>query len=136
MTILGIISKALPELTGYFKGDIAKIRVPRYTLSADILHWQDLRSQINPVTGKINSYRDIRKIVIAEGGKPPSLGGLRNYLGSGGEFRTDLAKAEWKEWFHEFGRLSEAYKDEVRGMTTKEEWEDFRNAYNEFFGYT
>lgn len=135
MSILGIVKRLFPDTSGYFISDVAGLKTPRYMLSGDILHWQDLRTQINPNTGKINSYRDIRKIVVAEGGKPPSLGSLRNYLGSGGEFRTDIAKTEWKDWFERFGRLTEWYKEEIEGTTTPEEWEDFRLTYTEFFGY-
>ena len=135
MTILDLIKGIFPTMSTYVLEDLAKIRQPRYMMSGDILHWIDLRKQINAVTGRINSYRDIRKICRIEGAAVPSLGTLRNYLGEGGQTRVNIAKAEWRVWFEDFGSVTQWYEDEIKGLTTKEEWAAFREKYRVFMGY-
>lgn len=135
MSIISLIQKTFPNMSTYALEDIAKLREPRFLMSGDILHWVDLRGQINAKTGRINSYRDIRKITAAEGGKVPSLGTLRNYLGEGGEIRVEIAKAEWRGWFEDFGRVTQWYKEEMEGLTTPAQWKEFRVEYALFMGY-
>lgn len=135
MGIINLIKGIFPDMSAYVLEDLAKLREPRFLMSGDILHWNDLRGQINAITGRINSYRDIRKICAAEGATVPSLGTLRNYLGEGGGQRIEIAKAEWKVWFEEFGEVTQWYDDEIKGLTTKEEWVVFREKYRVFMGY-
>ena len=135
MSIISIVKNIIPNASKYFLEDIGKLTEPRYMYSKDILNWVELRKQINPNTGKINSYRDIQKICKAIDRTIPSLGTLRNYLGSGGISRIGRAKAEWLAWFEDFGRISNYYRKEHEGLTTREDWEDFRTEYNAFFGF-
>lgn len=114
---------------------ISGIKEPRYMLAGDIGHWETLRGQINAKTGRINSYRDIRKIVASEGRTVPSLGTLRNYLGEGGITRKGRAQAEWKVWFEEFGTITEFFKDELDYLSDVKQWEEFREVYTLFMGY-
>ena len=136
--MLGIIERiiqAIPNLEPYFIKDIQSIKLPRFMVAEDIDHWSALYKQINPNTGRTNSYRDIRKICAAENRKVPALGTLRNYLGSGGVARRGEAVAEWRAWFEEFGRFSGYYEEEFKTWTTKEEWLAFREVYRSFMGY-
>lgn len=135
MGIIAIIKNAFPNMSTYVLEDLQKLHQPRFMLAGDIGHWVDLRGQINAATGRINSYRDIRKICAAEKGTVPSLGTLRNYLGEGGAARQGEAKGEWHSWFEDFGRITGYYKDEIAGLTTPDEWEEFRNEYTIFMGY-
>jgi hypothetical protein len=135
MGIMFLIRKMFPDMSTYVLEDLQKIKQPRFMLAGDIGHWVDLRGQVNAVTGKINSYRDIRKICEAEGRTVPSLGSLRNYLGEGGVARQAEAKSEWLSWFEDFGRIAGYYGDEIAGLTTPDEWAEFRNEYTIFMGY-
>lgn len=135
MSIMPLIEKIFPNMSGYLKDRIGGIRQPRYMVAGDIDHWINLRGQINAATGRINSYRDIRKITQAEGATVPSLGTLRNYLGKGGEFRRDTAVMEWHRWFEEFGHITYYVKEEMRDITNPEEWESFRATYEMFLGF-
>lgn len=135
MGIVPIIKNLFPNATTDFMRRVKSIGEPRYMIAGDIMHWQDLRAQINPNTGRINSYRDIRKICTAEDKTVPSLGTLRNYLGEGGAFRMDIAKAEWRAWFEDFGHITEFFKEELWALTTPEEWKAFRLEYEAFIGY-
>lgn len=135
MSIMAIIKGTFPDMSRYLIDRIGGIGQPRYMIAGDIDHWMDLRKQINPSTGRINSYRDIRKIADAEGRAVPSLGTLRNYLGEGGQLRRDTAVMDWRRWFEDFGNITNLAKDEVADLTTPEEWEVFRAEYNMFLGY-
>ena len=135
MGIIAIVKGIFPDIGAYVLERLEQIRQPRFMMSGDILRWVNLRGQINAKTGRINSYRDIRKICEATGDTIPSLGTLRNYLGEGGKQRIEIAKTEWKAWFEEFGEVTEMFKDEVMGLTTKEEWAIFRGEYNSFMGF-
>lgn len=135
MAIISMLAKGSPALSSWLKDAVKKIHTPRYMLVGDIGHWVELRGQINAVTGKINSYRDIRKICAAEDKTVPSLGTLRNYLGDGGVTRQGIAKAEWLSWFEQFGKLMQMNADEVRETTTIEDWELFSAEYHMFLGY-
>lgn len=135
MSIIPLIKGIFPDIGAYVLERLGQIREPRFMMSGDILRWVDLRGQINAKTGRINSYRDIRKICEATGDTVPSLGTLRNYLGEGGKQRIEIAKTEWKVWFEEFGEVTEMFKDEVRGLTTSEEWAKFRDVYKIFMGF-
>lgn len=135
MTIPSFIKAVLPDIGGYLVQDLNAIKSVRSAVPADISHWRDLRKQINPSTGKINSYRAIRKITAAEGRVTPSLGSLRNYLGSGGLVREAESVAKWQEWFKQFGKFTDIYKEETAAFTTKEEWESFRGEYSIFMGW-
>lgn len=135
MGIMQVIGRVIPDLSAYFIQDIGKIREPRYMVAGDIDHWIKLREQINPNTGKINSYRNIRRICEVENRTVPSLGTLRNYLGSGGNLRRAEAVGEWRAWFEDFGRISQYYRDEHEMRTSKEEWQEFRTIYETFMGY-
>lgn len=135
MSIIGAIGNALPNVSRDFMRRVEGIIQPRYSLVGDIGHWETLRGQINSRTGKINSYRDIRKICAAEGGKVPALGTLRNYLGEGGVARKAVAQAEWRVWFEEFGTITNFFEDELKDLTTEEDWEAFRGVYEIFIGY-
>lgn len=135
ISIISMIEKAIPDLSSFFLEDIGHIPAPRFMVGGDIDHWGELYSQINAVTGRTNSYRDIRRICEAEKRVVPSLGTLRNYLGSGGIARRAEAVSEWRVWFEDFGRLSQFYRDEHKDRTTKEQWETFRTLYESFMGY-
>lgn len=135
MSIMGIIKTTFPDLSTYIVKRMEAIGEPRFMVARDIDHWVNLRGQINPNTGRINSYRDIRKITTAEGRTTPSLGTLRNYLGEGGQLRRDTAVMDWLRWFEDFGHITELNKDEVADLTTPEQWEAFRAEYNMFLGY-
>ena len=135
MTIISMLKAGSPALSSWLKDAVKKIHTPRYMLVGDIGHWKELRGQINAETGKINSYRNIRKICEVEGKTIPSLGTLRNYLGEGGVAREAVAKGEWLAWFEDFGTLMEMNKDEVQETTTKEDWEVFKTEYMMFLGY-
>ena len=135
MGIMLLIKKVFPDMSTYVLDDLQKIKQPRFMLTGDIGHWVNLRKQINAATGRINSYRDIRKICAAEGETVPSLGSLRNYLGEGGVARQAEAKGEWLSWFEDFGRVTGYYKDEMEALTLEGEWESFRSQYTIFMGY-
>ena len=135
MGITAIIRGALPNASIDFFKRVEAIKQPRYMLAGDIDHWINLRGQINAATGRINSYRDIRKICLAEGATVPSLGTLRNYLGDGGALRHAVAKAEWLTWFEDFGSVTQFFKEELEYLTSKEDWETFREVYLNFMGF-
>lgn len=136
MSILTLLRGAFPDAPLDFFRRVEAIGTPRFMLAGDIGHWMDLRTQINANTGRINSYRDIRRICEAEGATVPSLGTLRNYLGEGGTARYAEAKGEWLSWFEDFGHITEFFKDDLAGLTTPEEWEEFRAIYESFLGYS
>lgn len=135
MGIMAIIKGTFPGMSDYLYKRVGEIMQPRFMIAGDIDHWISLRGQINASTGKINSYRQIRTITEAEGRTVPSLGTLRNYLGEGGQLRRDTAVMDWRRWFEDFGSVTSLNKDEVRDLTTSEEWEVFRAEYNMFLGY-
>jgi len=135
MSIIPKIKAVFPEMTRDFFKRLETIGEPRFMIAGDIDHWFDLRSQTNALTGRVNSYRDIRKITEAEGRTVPSLGTLRNYLGEGGVMRRDIAVADWRRWFEDFGRITEYFEDELQYLSTHAQWEDFREVYSLFLGY-
>lgn len=135
MSIMGIVRDAFPNMTNDFFRRLDTIVQPRFLIAGDIDHWVTLRSQINAVTGRVNSYRDIRKITLAEGRTVPSLGTLRNYLGEGGQLRRDTAVADWRRWFEDFGHITEYFEEELENLTIRKEWEEFREVYSLFLGY-
>lgn len=136
VSIIKILKGIFPDTHPAVMERIEAIKQPRWSVGGDIDLWNKLRGQINPNTGRINSYRDIRKITTAMGRKTPSLGTLRNYLGEGGGFRRDCAIAGWKVWFEEFGRVTQMFKEETKFLTTKEEWGEFREIYGVYMGFT
>ena len=101
----------------------------------EIKHWAGLRRQVNADTGKPNSYRQIQKIVTAEGMKAPSLGSLRNYLGSGGVQRLNVAQATWRQWFERFGSSVKWIEEGGGWVGSPEQWTEFRKEYSAFMGY-
>lgn len=135
MSILLKLKDAFPNASADFFRRVESIGSPRFMLAGDIGNWIDLRKQINASTGKINSYRDIQRICKAMDSTVPSLGTLRNYLGDGGTARYAQSKGEWLSWFEDFGHITEFFKDELRDLTTPEEWETFRAIYLMFLGY-
>lgn len=135
MSIIPMLKGMFPEMTKDFFSRVSKIGEPRFMVAGDIDHWIGLRGQINAVTGRINSYRDIRKITEAEGRTVPSLGTLRNYLGEGGTARRDIAVADWRRWFEDFGHVTEFFNEELKYLSTMEQWEEFREVYSLFLGY-
>jgi len=135
MSIIPRIKAIFPEMTTDFFKRLEKIGEPRFMIAGDIDHWFDLRGQINAITGRVNSYRDIRRITEAEGRTVPSLGTLRNYLGEGGVARRDIAVADWRRWFEDFGHITEYFEEELEYLSTHEQWEEFREVYSLFLGY-
>ena len=134
MTVATFLRSMLPNASEAFYVRMALETSPRHLIVGDILHWKDLRGQINAATGKINSYRDIRKITTAEGRTVPSLGSLRNYLGSGGERRLEQASTELEEWFRRFGAVTTMFEEEHKDLLTREDWEAFDAQYRLYMG--
>ena len=135
MTVLKFIQTVLPNASEAFYDRMRLVTEPRHIIAGEVKHWMDLRGQINAVTGKINSYRDIRKITMAEGRTTPSLGTLRNYLGEGGSERYERARNELQEWFREFQYVESMFREEHKWLLTPESWEEFRERYKIFMGY-
>jgi len=135
MNIMNVIRGTFPDMTNDFFKRLDTLIQPRFLVAGDIDHWIDLRSQINATTGRINSYRDIRKITEAEGRTVPSLGSLRNYLGEGGEMRREIAVADWRRWFEDFGNITEFFGDELENLSSTQQWGAFREVYSLFLGY-
>jgi len=77
MSVLKFVQSVLPNASEAFYDRMQSVTSVKHMIAGDISHWVDLRSQINASTGKINSYRDIRKICTSEGRVTPSLGTLR-----------------------------------------------------------
>jgi len=65
MSIIPKIKAVFPEMSRDFFKRLETIGEPRFMIAGDIDHWFDLRSQTNALTGRVNSYRDIRKITEA-----------------------------------------------------------------------
>jgi len=49
--------------------------------------------------------------------------------------RRDIAVADWRRWFEDFGRITEYFEDELQYLSTHAQWEDFREVYSLFLGY-
>ena len=135
MTVLKFIQSVLPNASEAFYDRMRLVTNPRHIVAGEVKHWMDLRGQINAATGKINSYRDIRKITMAEGRTTPSLGTLRNYLGEGGDERYERARNELQEWFREFQTVEAMFKEEHKNLLTPDDWIDFRERYNIYMGF-
>lgn len=135
MSIIAKLKGVFPDMTSDFFKRLETLGEPRYMIAGDIDHWIDLRGQINAVTGRINSYRDIRKITASEGRTVPSLGTLTNYLGGGGELRRDTAVMDWRRWFEDFGHVTEYFEEELEYLSSHAQWQEFREVYSLFMGY-
>ena len=114
--------------------EAAHLKEPRNIAPSEFLYWQELKSHTNPVTMKPYSYRDIRRVLEAEGRHVPSLSTLSKYLGKDKWLHQELSREAWKDYFKKFGN---AVRDNPDLFNTEpEEWEEFEYQYSIFLGLT
>ena len=134
------MSFAVPFLTTFRRSPVKStleslgIKEPRNIAPSEFLYWQDLKSHTNPATMKPYSYRDIRRVLEAEGRHVPSLSTLSKYLGKDKWLHQELSREAWKDYFKKFGKAVKANPDLFN--TEPEEWDEFEYQYSIFLGLT